>query len=305
MKPLLWMLGKILAFLAIMLIGELLFVPFHLLIFYMLTYICGFPQELLFEEWGLKANKSAPWTMAGAAILASWIMARFFDKRPLASLGLKFHPRWWKELLWGIFLGTGLVLFLVAILLALRLMQFEVFKEYQLEQERGRVLVTLGLALPFYAGVAVFEEVGARGYIFQTLIKGVGITPAFLLSSLWFAIGHQPYPWAPLSAGLGGLLMALAVWKTRSLWCSIGIHFAFNYLHYLLRLSYKPTWQSVIILATGVGLVTTALMKFPKPDLQMEALWQQYVLIAQPWAQLKAWWARHKQAARDQTPPAS
>lgn len=164
-----------------------------------------------------------------------------------------------------------------------------VFKEYRLEQERGRVFVSLCLALPFHAGVVIFEELEARGYIFQTLVKGVGVVPAILLTSVWFAIGHNPLPWAPLSAGLGGLLMALAVWKTRSLWFSIGIHFAFNYLHYLLRLHYYLGWQSVIILAMGVGLCSLVLIKFFKPDLQMEVLWQQYVPIAQPWAQLRAW----------------
>lgn len=101
MKPLLWMLGKILIFHAIMIISELPFIPFHLLIFYILTSICGFSQEVLLEEWALKANKSAPWAVAGAALLASWIMARFVDKRPVASLGLKFHQLWWKELMWG------------------------------------------------------------------------------------------------------------------------------------------------------------------------------------------------------------
>lgn len=301
------MLGKILIFHVIMIVSELPFIPLHLLIFILLTHICGFPQELLLEEWKLRADKSAPWTVAGAVILASWIMARFFDKRPLASLGLKLHQSWWKELMWGISLGTGLVVFLVIGLLALRLLPLDVFlqgifSEHRLEQERGRIEVALCLALPFNAGVVVFEEVGARGYIFQTLIRGIGLAPAILLTSLLFAIGHKPYPWAPLYAGLGGLLMALAIWKTKSLWCSIGIHFAFNYLHYLLRLQYLG-WQSTIILAIGVGLVIVVIMKFFRPDSQMEALWRQYVPVAQPWAQLKSWWARRKQAPQDQTPP--
>jgi membrane protease YdiL (CAAX protease family) len=292
MKALLLALGKSLAFIVLYFPCELVFIPFNFLAFYFLTGLVGFPEDLLFSEWRLKTNKAAPWTAALAALLAAWIMTRLVDRRPFGSLGLKFHPTWWKELLLGIFIGSGLVLLLMVSLSALGLLGTS--RAYQSELERGRILVALALALPFHAGVAVYEEMMARGYVFQMLARGAGVAPAVIISSLYFAVGHHPYPWGPVSAGLGGLLMALAYWRTRSLWWPIGIHFAFDYLHYLLRLSYKLSWQSTAILAIGISLAVMVLMRFAKPHVQMESLWQQYVPIAQPWAQLKAWWARRK-----------
>lgn len=292
MRMLLWALGKCLIFVALFFVGELPFIPLHFLIFYLFTDLFGFPQELLLTEWHLKFNKSAPWTAAGAALLAAWIMTRFIDKRPFGSLGLKFHPHWWREFLLGLLIGSSLVMLLMVFLLASgTLVRTPVGT---LELLKGKVLVALTLALPFNLGVAIYQEILARGYGFQTLIGGVGIVPALLITSFWFALGHPPYPGAAISAGLGGLLMGIAYLRSRSLWVPIGIHFAFNYGHYLLRLSYEANWASNGILALGVGMFAFLVSKFLNPHPQMEALWQQYVPIAQPWAHLKAWWAKRR-----------
>lgn len=292
MKTLVWTLGKVLMFLMIAIIGELLFIPLHLVIFYTMTNIFGFPEALLFEEWKLKANKSAPWTFAGSALVAAWIMTRFVDKRPFGSLGLKFHPYWWREFFVGSFIGSSLVASLMAFLSASGASARA--PEGALELLKGKGLVALTLAFPWSLGVAMYQEVIVRGYGFQTLIGGVGIVPALLITSFLFALGHPPYPGAAIAAGLGGLLMAIAYLRTRSLWVPIGIHFAYDYVHYLLRLSYEANWASNGILALGVGIFAFLVSKFLKPHPHMEALWQQYIHPAQPWAQLKAWWARRK-----------
>ncbi len=88
--------------------------------------------------------------------------------------------------------------------------------------------------------------------------------------------------------------MGIAYLRTQSLWMPISIHFAFNYGHYLLQLSYEADWASNGILALGVGIFAFLVSKFLNPSPQMEALWRQYVPIAQPWAHLKSWWAKRR-----------
>jgi len=294
MKTLLWALGKCLIFLALFFVSELPFIPLHFLIFYILTNLFGFPQELLLEEWRLKFNKGAPWTAAGASILAAWIMTRFLDKRPFGSLGLKFHPHWWREFLVGSLIGSSLVVLLMVFLSASGTLVRA--PAGVLELLKGKVLVALTLALPFNLGVAIYQEILTRGYGFQTLIGGVGIVPALLITSFLFALGHPPYPGAAISAGLGGLLMGIAYLRTRSLWASLGTHFAFNYGHYLLQLSYEANWAANGILALGVGIFAFLISKFLNPHPQMEALWQQYIHPAQPWARLREWLANRPKA---------
>ena len=66
---------------------------------------------------------------------------------------------------------------------------------------------------------------------------------------------------------------------------------------------YMPiSWEAFLTaLLLFYGLVTLLIWKLPwfRPHPEMEALWQQYVPIAQPWARLRAWWARRKNKAKD------
>lgn len=72
-------------------------------------------------------------------------------------------------------------------------------------------------------------------------------------------------------------------------------------------LEWLATLEGVLFSLISTALIILLIWKLPwfRPHPEMEALWQQYVPIAQPWAQLKNWWNNRKQAAHDQTPPAS
>lgn len=115
-----------------------------------------------------------------------------------------------------------------------------------------------------------------------------------------------------IGAGFIGLLLATVYLQTKSLWVVTGLHTTINWLSTGLLsagiLHLAENKQENWFFAGAVGVMALILifwaLKYLKPSVEMEALWQQYVPIAQPWAQLKAWWARRKQGARDQTPPA-
>lgn len=240
-----------------------------------------------------------PWAMLLSALLVSFMLMRYLDKRPLGSLGLKFHARWWKELLMGIGIGA----LLPFLLLAIKIQSLKV--AWALDLQSFLVLAMRGFR------IAVTEELLFRGLPLQILIEGLGVTNAVLVTSILFGFVHvQAQGWLALvTIGGSSILLAIAYLKTKALWMPIGIHFAWNYFNWILDRIFHAS-SAPLLLSGFIVLfytITTSAFLFLKlkPHPEMETLWQQYVPIAQPWAQLKAWWTRRKQAARDQTPPAS
>lgn len=138
-----------------------------------------------------------------------------------------------------------------------------------------------------------------------------------------------------------GVILAFLYLKTKSLWAPIGMHFANNFwsAHILplpieqemnlplLKVNDQPVplevphWLFQAEFAEGKGLldlyswdtlpfylffyvvVVLLIWKLPwlRPHPEMEALWRQYVPIAQPWVQLKGWWARRRGHPRTDT----
>jgi hypothetical protein len=94
----------------------------------------------------------------------------------------------------------------------------------------------LEYALP-WAGSSLLigfaEEFTFRGYLLQTLSRGSGFRRAVILTSLLFGALHysdsgEGLP-GVLNAALAGAVFALGVWRTGSLWWSIGFHGGWDY----------------------------------------------------------------------------
>ncbi len=166
---------------------------------------------------------------ATGALLAFWIMVRFFDKRPWATAGFNLSalPA---GLLGGFALGALMLTVGVGILAGLRM--------YYVTAVVPSVLILVPLLL--YFCVALFEETLFRGYIFQTLEGRWGSGVALGVTSLLFGLAHlgNPVPGAshwmrvagPVQICLeAGLPMGAAYLLTRNLWFPIGIHWGWNY----------------------------------------------------------------------------
>ena len=77
------------------------------------------------------------------------------------------------------------------------------------------------------------EEFTFRGYLLQTLARGGGFWLALGFTSLLFGAMHytdsgEGLP-GVLNAALGGAVFALGIWRTGSLWWSIGFHGGWDY----------------------------------------------------------------------------
>ncbi len=233
-----------------------------------------------------------PWIATLVTILTSIAAVKYLDKRPVGSLGLKFHRWWWKELLIGICLGAFLRL--VLILLALALQQDYIKKAT--EDPWSRLLKLIGNARG-----AIGEELLSRGYPLQVLIEGIGIIPALFVSSALFGLAHvQEQGWLGVVwTASAGMLYAVSYLKTKALWMPIGMHFSFNYFIDLLEsfIGIRFRWPIPMVFAALFlhGIASIFILRFRKiePHPEMEALWQQHIHPAQPWARLREWLANH------------
>lgn len=89
-------------------------------------------------------------------------------------------------------------------------------------------------AFMLFLGVAVGEEMIFRGVLFRMIDERWNSTIAFIVSALFFGIIHLPNDgatwWSSLAIAIeAGLMLAAAYKWSGTLWCPIGIHWAWNY----------------------------------------------------------------------------
>jgi membrane protease YdiL (CAAX protease family) len=154
------------------------------------------------------------------------VMARI-EGRKLLSYGLAGPRRIFLALqgfMWGLVLLSALVG-------ALSASGFLAFDGLGLQ---GSAALQYALAwLLVFALVAMTEETLYRGYLQHTLSRALGFWPAALVISIAFGLAHLRNPGElPLGitvAALAGVVFALALRLTGSLWWGIGFHAAWDW----------------------------------------------------------------------------
>jgi membrane protease YdiL (CAAX protease family) len=176
----------------------------------------------------------------------SALAARLLDRRAVASLGLGFNSRWLQQLSIGLLLGVIFVSAIIGILAASGALGF-----HSSGIGAGEIALNFLLVLLLLIGVSFFEELLFRGYVLQVLAEGIGdfigylrksgsresadrcgkIVAAFLLAAP-FGIAHYTNDGGTvtgaLATGMAGLLLALAYFRTGSLWLPVGLHTTWN-----------------------------------------------------------------------------
>jgi membrane protease YdiL (CAAX protease family) len=275
-----------------------------LALLFLLTAASAAPLSPLYpelEEPGISSTDKLSLLLDGyfllPLLLASWLMARYVDRRPLTSLGLNLKAAFAKEFLLGAAIGLAMgVAYLVAgsILGGMSISWGSV-------AWGDLALLVVGFLL-----TAAFEETLFHGYAFQTLIEGLGIYPALFVISVIFSLSHRPNPGINLlgliNIGLAGLLLALGYLRTRALGLPIGIHFAWNLfqiifsfpvsglafgggpfsakLHGADLITGGPFGPEGSLIATVVftsAIAFLVLSRHIKPSPAMEALWKEHL----------------------------
>jgi membrane protease YdiL (CAAX protease family) len=168
------------------------------------------------------------WVSAGILALASLICVRL-EKRAFRDLGFHLGFRWLGE--FGLGTLGGILLILLTALLVKGLDGFH------WERNVGIGLEQLLGAAGMFLGVALNEEIMARGYPFQRLVEGAGPWVAQLVLAGLFALAHLNNPgmhgatlaWATLNIGLAAILLGFCYLRTGSLALPIGLHLGWNW----------------------------------------------------------------------------
>jgi hypothetical protein len=155
-------------------------------------------------------------------------MSRLFENKPLAAVGLAFHPRWVTESCFG--LGVGAVM-IVSVGGAEALLGLARFFQSPFPA-KAELIYGSGLAMVLLTA-AINEELVFRGYPFQRLVDSFGPAGAVMVSSALFGMAHLGNPHHTListaNTMLVGIPLSIAYLRTRSLWMPVGIHFIWNY----------------------------------------------------------------------------
>ncbi|MFC0682559.1 lysostaphin resistance A-like protein [Lysobacter korlensis] len=154
------------------------------------------------------------------AIPAYRLLVRWTERREATELGVAGAGR---GLLFGVGIGAGLMVVVVGLLWALG--------SYRVIGSNPASVMLAPLMIAISSGVA--EEILLRGVVFRIIEQSLGSVLALLASALLFGFGHMGNPgatvWSSLAIAVeAGLLLAALYMLTRSLWASIGAHFAWN-----------------------------------------------------------------------------
>jgi membrane protease YdiL (CAAX protease family) len=216
-------------------------------------------------------------------IAAFKLITATFDRRPLGSMGLAFHSRWWTEFVRGAVVGAAMMLLIALLTWGCGFAHFT-FTPHP-------VLLAGSFSLTLFAVAAAKEEIIFRGYAFQRLVEVITPVGAIAVTSAFFGFAHLANPhrsWiSTVNTILAGIPLCVAYLRTRSLWMPIGVHFVWNFLQsFFLGLPVSglvisgslltarvqgPTWLTGGdygpeggLLATGAILLGTAYLTFAK-----------------------------------------
>lgn len=195
--------------------------------------IHSMPQQLyksLFVEGSLGFITQSFLIFAPAALFG-WICSRAFEGLPWRALGWALHRGWMADALKGLLVGAVSLGVAAAIGVALGGCRLTAPAHFDLVAI-ARTFIVSGF---IFALGAAAEEMLFRGYFLQTLMRSWIIWLALVPSSIAFALVHMGNPnvvpaFSFVNTLLAGVWLAIAYWRTRSLWLALGIHWGWNWM---------------------------------------------------------------------------
>ncbi len=185
---------------------------------------------------------SRPLLLVLLLVVYVW-MLRVLDQVPrrrLAAMGLPGGRRALGDTIFGLLLGTAMVIFTVAIIGWKGDLHIDADAH---GLKTGTLLVEVLIVL---STAAMAEEIGFRGYPFQRLVEATGPGGAIGLLSAVFGAVHLANPNPSLIGLLNtmliGIVFSVAYLRARTLWLPWGMHWAWN-----------------AVLGAGVGLPVSGL----------------------------------------------
>ncbi|HPH95990.1 MAG TPA: type II CAAX endopeptidase family protein [Anaerolineaceae bacterium] len=172
-------------------------------------------------------------------LVASLALAgRFLDRRPLRDFGFALDRNWWLDLGFGLLLGAGLMAAIFGVEYALGWVEIRA----TLQTNSNTFGIGIILYIGMFLGVAMEEEIMARGYWLRNLAEGFtgrwlkprgALLLAYAISSAIFGLLHLGNENASLVSTLNlvmaGLMLGLPYVLTGELAIPIGLHMTWNF----------------------------------------------------------------------------
>lgn len=179
--------------------------------------------------------------------LGIWAL-RVFEHLPARTLGLPLRGPWWQTIAIGYSIGVGLIML---VLLTLKLLGYASLTWHH-SSHRAIGMLTVLLFAMLINGMA--QEMVFRGYLFQTLLRGIGPLATLVLTSAVFALMHltntrQLHLLGLVNIFLAGMMFGMLYLRMGTLWLLIGVHAGWNYAQFLFGL---PSSGITLPLATPV-----------------------------------------------------
>jgi CAAX protease family protein len=187
------------------------------------------PAETASERWRLLAMLIGALETLAAAFIASFVCARWLERRTLRSVGFKLHRGWAKDFALGSLIGAASLAFAVGLIAAAGAAHFTV----QLTDKAG-LIFGFGYLLVFFLIAGAVEEVIFRGFVFQALLHNLGAFPALAITALLFGLAHiantNVSALGVFNTVLAGVWLGVAYLQTRSLWLATALHYSWNFV---------------------------------------------------------------------------
>lgn len=187
----------------------------------------AFEWFLVESDWGMVIQSLLIFIPAA---LVAWGCGHVLEDLPWRALGWALHKGWLRDALVGLLVGGAVVC--VAALVGVAVGGYRIEFATPAAKDFARTLATSGFI--FLLGAAA-EEMMFRGYPLQTLMRSWPIAPALVFSSITFGLVHMENPhvvpgFTLVNTALAGAWLAVAYWRTRSLWFPLGLHFGWNWV---------------------------------------------------------------------------
>jgi len=172
------------------------------------------------------------------ATVAVFLAIKYLDKEKFSSLGLKLNKAALLDCLSGIAIGGVIMAFMFFALLGIGAIEFNGFVWWSDSEQATATLTTAGLGVAVivflqFVAVSWSEELLFRGYLMQTMMRGMGLKWGVIISSVLFGFAHAGNPDATMVTNIFIILIALqivyAYLKTGSLWLPLGLHLGWNF----------------------------------------------------------------------------
>jgi membrane protease YdiL (CAAX protease family) len=168
--------------------------------------------------------------LLASALLAGYLCARRLEGLPFRSLGLTFHPGWFRDLIIGSAIGFAALVVAVAIAMTGGGLHFAVTSGNMMSAVARSLVASVVLLI----WAALAEEAMFRGYGLQTLARARLAWLGVLLTCVFFGVVHLKNPnvvpgFTLANTALAGVWLGVAYLRTRSLWFPLGVHWSWNW----------------------------------------------------------------------------